>query len=167
MKTYSIGLSMAMTWRALDELISSTSAANVVDLPLPVGPEITINPVVISVSRFRSGCRLQARKIVLKRTQEPHRHRHAAQGLENIDAAANAGNRAGNVRGPATQEIAASRRCPAAPVRLARASRPPMGWTDRGELAADARDRRGIRFDMQIASAKLAALSNPLLNGHV
>ncbi len=63
MKTYSRGLSIAMILRALDELISSTSAANVVDFPLPVGPEMTIKPVVMSVSFFKSGCRLQARKL--------------------------------------------------------------------------------------------------------
>ena len=40
------------------------------------------------------------------------------------------------------------------------------GLTDRGELAADACDRRGVRFEMQIARAQLAAFSNPLLNRH-
>jgi len=37
-----------------------------VDFPLPVGPEITIKPVDISVSRFKSGCKLQARKLFWK-----------------------------------------------------------------------------------------------------
>src|SRR5258708_33868320 len=61
--TYSRGLSIAMILRAEEELISSTSAARVVDFPLPVGPDMTIKPAVVSVSRFKSGCRLHARKL--------------------------------------------------------------------------------------------------------
>ena len=55
---------------------------------------------------------------------------------------------------------------PTAPVRRDE-RRARHGLADRGELAADARNRSRIRFDMQIASAEFAALSNPLLNGHV
>lgn len=36
--------------------------ASVVDLPLPVGPEITASPLVASMSLRRSGCRLQDRR---------------------------------------------------------------------------------------------------------
>src|SRR5580693_6384956 len=45
--------------RACVALISSINAARVVDLPLPVGPEMMTSPVLGSVSRRRSGCRLQ------------------------------------------------------------------------------------------------------------
>lgn len=64
MKICSIGLSTLMMWRALEVFISSISAAIVVDLPLPVGPEITTKPVLGSISLLRSGCRLQERRLL-------------------------------------------------------------------------------------------------------
>ena len=51
-----------MMFRGRDVLISSMRAASVVDLPLPVGPEITARPLSASTSLRRSGCRLQARR---------------------------------------------------------------------------------------------------------
>src|SRR5580658_865097 len=56
---YSRGLSSVMMLRARDPLISSMSAASVVDLPEPVGPEMMTKPVVASVNLRKSGCRLQ------------------------------------------------------------------------------------------------------------
>src|SRR5260370_1352264 len=45
---------------ARDALISSMSAASVVDFPDPVGPEMMTKPVGASISLRRSGCRLHA-----------------------------------------------------------------------------------------------------------
>ena len=61
-KRYSSGLSRVMMFRARELLISSMSAASVVDLPQPVGPEITARPLSASTSLRRSGCRLRARR---------------------------------------------------------------------------------------------------------
>ena len=48
-KTYSMGLSSVTIWRARVALISSISAASVVDLPEPVGPEMMIKPLDASM----------------------------------------------------------------------------------------------------------------------
>jgi len=58
-KRYSIGLSSVRMLRARFALISSSSAARVVDLPDPVGPETMTRPLAGSISLRRSGCRLQ------------------------------------------------------------------------------------------------------------
>src|SRR5580700_323123 len=59
---YSNGLSSVTKCRAFDPLISSINAASVVDLPDPVGPEMITSPEFASMSRRKSGCRLQARR---------------------------------------------------------------------------------------------------------
>ncbi len=49
-------------WRARVELISSMSAASVVDFPAPVGPEMITKPLEGSMNLRKSLCKLQTRR---------------------------------------------------------------------------------------------------------
>ena len=57
-----MGLSSVTTWRARVALISSMSAASVVDLPDPVGPEMMIRPLEASMNLRKSLCKLHTRR---------------------------------------------------------------------------------------------------------
>src|ERR1035438_9542148 len=64
-KIYSSGLSSVTIFRAREALISSMSAASVVDLPAPVGPEMMTSPLGASMSLRKSGCRLQPQRSLM------------------------------------------------------------------------------------------------------
>ena len=152
-------------FRGREVLISSMSAASVVDLPLPVGPEITTRPLSASISLRRSGCRLQARRSLTEGASSRtamamprivrnrlSRHRMPAGRQRHVGRAA-------------LEELRPGLAAEKLPARLADAL---CGnrLADGREVASDPRDEGSARFQVQIARTELAPFLNPVLERH-
>ena len=162
---YSIGLSSVMMLRARVALISSSSAASVVDFPEPVGPEMMIRPLAGSMSLRKSLCKLQLRRSLMLGASSRMASPQPADGLEEIRAQPDAAHRFREIGGAALDEI----RPALGAQKLARHLHERGAGNDaahRLQIAADPRDDRGIRLEVQIAGAQRIGLFDPLFELH-